>query len=333
MAKKIDITHSRNRFTPNFDAFESRTLPSGAFAGNLARIEQPNHRTLLVRKYDGSNSRQIRNIIYLSDAAAQQKLDLYLPSTPAPNSGYPVVMAIHGGGWYRYSKEQFGPVVEPLTKDGFAVVAVNYQLSLTNVPSWPKAFDDLRQAVGWIHQKADYYQLNSAKVAAIGTSAGGNLAMMLATNPGSALTTDPIKKNRSSSVGQISFNIQAAVSFFGPTDLTSCAKDSRMGAGRAIARYLGGSSSDLPAIYQAASPLSYVSKTTAPIMMIHGTDDNIVPVDQSEKMDQALSKAGVMHQFIEVSGGTHSLMGKNLSYMGRSYKPEVLSFLKQAMKL
>ena len=68
-------------------------------------------------------------------------------------------------------------------------------------------------------------------------------------------------------------------------------------------------------------------------MMIHGTDDLLVPVDQSEKMDQALSKAGVMHQFIEVSGGTHSLMGKNLSYMGRSYKPEVLSFLKQAMKL
>ncbi|MFM7319139.1 MAG: alpha/beta hydrolase fold domain-containing protein, partial [bacterium] len=227
-----------------------------------------------------------------------------MPSTAAPASGYPVILAIHGGGWHKYSKEQFSPAVEPLTSEGFAVVAVNYQLATSRAPSWPMALTDLWQSVGWINRQSANYRLNPQQITALGTSAGGNLAMLLATGAGT-----PFASTSSAASPQNLPKIQAAVSFFGPTELESCSADSRRGAGIAITRFLGGSVTELPDLYQAASPLNHVSKTTAPILLIHGTADDLIPVSQSEKMADALSKAGVMNQLIEVPGGIHAQIG------------------------
>lgn len=280
-----------------------------------------------------SNPTIYRNIVYLNDGQRKEKLDVYLPSTPAPTGGYPVVLSIHGGGWYRNSKEHFIPAVLPMTNSGFAVVAVNYELSTARKPSWPVALSDLWQAQGWINRQSVTYQLNPQKIAAIGTSAGGNLAMMLATgfqpsNPstGRQLQGNPISNQKLP-------KINAAVSFFGPTELASCANESRKGAGRAIARFLGGSSIDYPQRYKNASPINHVSKTTSPIMMIHGTSDDVIPVNQSEKMADALASAGVFFKLIKVAGGTHSNIGSNLVYMNKSYESEIVSFLRKAMNL
>lgn len=282
---------------------------------------------------DATLANAIRNIVYLNDGQRSEKLDLYLPSTPAPSEGYPVMLAIHGGGWHKNSKEHFIPAVQQLTSDGFAVVAVNYQLATAKSQSWPTAIQDLEQALGWINRQSAKYKLNPEKIAAVGTSAGGHLAMLLATGFDTSSLSSGRPATGIQNTAQNLPKIKAAVSFFGPTELASCAAESQMGAGIAISRFLGGSSTDYPDRYQAASPLNHVSKTTAPILMIHGTADDLIPINQSEKMDYALAAAGVMHQLIVVPGGTHTNLTSRLGYMQKSYQAEVVSFLKKAMNL
>jgi acetyl esterase/lipase len=338
------------KFTLNHELFENRFLPSSlqpvavmrpsSAINSSAETSKLLHHQLDKRTNKsfekGSKSvsgENIKNIIYSDNQDGDRRLDLYLPKSAAPVAGYPVIMAIHGGGWHRFSKDQFAPVVKPLTKQGFAVVAVNYQLSTPSSPSWPGAIVNLDEALGWIHHNALTFRLNPTKVAAIGTSAGGYLAMMLATNPNLQSVKRDVDHFELKQTDDELIRIQAAVSFFGPSDLAECAAESRSGAGKAISRFLGGSSSKYPHRYELASPINHVSKTTAPIMFIHGTDDRLIPINQSEKMASALAAAGVNHHFIEVQGGNHALMGRDLTYMGKSYTSEVVRFLKQVLKI
>ena len=106
---------------------------------------------------------------------------------PAPAGGWPVIVAIHGGGWRRFNKQEYGPrVASAFVPNGYVVVAPNYLLSARNRPSWPINFQDVQSAVLWVKANASRYGIDPTRVVAMGESAGANLANLLGTESGAA---------------------------------------------------------------------------------------------------------------------------------------------------
>lgn len=272
----------RHALQPDFPAaLETRQLPSAS------PISAARH--AIVRATASSPGVLIaRDVVYEPGAGRAGLLDVYAPRGRAPANGWPVVLAIHGGGWRRFSKEQYGPKAAALVPDGFVVVAPNYTLSAKGSPSWPEAFDDVQNAVRWVKSHAAQFKLDSNRIAAMGESAGGHLAAML------GVAADD------------SARVRAVVSISGPTDLISLARESS-DARPAVAQFLGGPVIRLRSRYRDASPIAHVTPDDSPMLLVHGSDDSLVPPIQSRQLSKALTAAGVRNRVLILSGVDHEV--------------------------
>ena len=121
----------------------------------------------------------------------------------------------------------------------------------------------------------------------IGGSAGGHLAAMVAlTGPADGL--DPPGPDEA-----ISCRVQCSVDFYGPSDLQKAAE---------LSKTLGKSRNAAQELFRAASPVTYVDRNDPPMLILHGTADKIVLVEQSELLAEALQKAGVEHELVVIDG-------------------------------
>ena len=220
------------------------------------------------------------NVPYPTPAGPSESLNVYLPPGPAPPGGRPVLIAIHGGGWRRLDKAGYGDrIASAFVPLGYVVVAPNYMLSAPGRPSWPVNLDDVRSVVAWVRTNADALGINPNEVAAIGESAGANLAALLGTDPGPPGS------------GGVSTQVEAVIAFSTPTNLSVLDAQSPL-AGLAAAQFLGGSPQQVPASYAAASPIDHVAPGDPPMLLVHGLEDPLIPVSQSETMAAALTAAG-----------------------------------------
>ena len=96
------------------------------------------------------------------------------------------------------------------------------------------------------------------------------------------------------------------VSFSSPTDLPALYSASPE-AGKAVAQFLGGPPTAVPANYIAASPVDQVSPGDPPTFLVHGGNDPLVPVSQSQELAAALTEAGVPNQLVVIPGAGHDL--------------------------
>jgi acetyl esterase/lipase len=223
--------------------------------------------------------------------SSSERLDIHFPEGPTPAGGRPVLIAIHGGGWRRFNKDGYGDrIASAFVPRGYVVVAPNYALSAPGRPTWPTNLEDVQSVVSWVRIHAVELGINPNEVAAIGESAGANLAALLGTVPGTSGTPG------------VSVQVNAVVAFSTPTNLPALYAESPL-AGRAVAQFLGGSPQQVPARYIAASPIDQVSPGDPPMLLVHGLEDPVVPVSQSEMMAAALSAAGVPNKPILVQGG------------------------------
>ena len=265
----------------------------------------------------------LRNLVYRTEGDRPERLDLYLPAGTPPSGGWPVVLAIHGGGWRRFSKEMYGPKVAPLTRAGFAVAAVDYTLSSPGRPSWPENFEDLRDAVRWLRGNAAPLSLDPSRIAAIGESSGGHLAALLGTVPDGPLASEGASSGSSST---ISSRVEAVVDFFGPADLAALVVDS--GGGLAAVQMLGGPPFQIPVAYRDASPVSHVTPDDPPVLIFHGAADPVVNLRQSEVLSATLTAAGVPNRLVVFPRAGH---GFGLSAGRGLVLGEVVGFLRAAL--
>lgn len=256
-----------------------------------------------------------RNISFPTADGGSELLDLYRPSGPPPAGGWPVIMAIHGGGWFHYSKGPYGRrIASAFVSRGFAVVAPGYLLSRRVSPTWPINLEDVQSAVRWTSTQGVSLGLDPKRIVAMGESAGGHLAEMLGT--GSTATLD----------SGVSDRVSAVVSFSGPADLASLFRQSPQ-AGARESRFLGGPPNAVPDAYKAASPVDQVRSGDPPMLLIHGQADPLVPASQSREMYSALLAAGVPSRLILLPGAAHAL---NFPLRYSNLIPQILAFLDQA---
>jgi acetyl esterase/lipase len=266
----------------------------------------------------------VSNVVYEDVAGRQETLDLYVPRGTPPPGGWPVLVAIHGGGWRRFSKDEYGPrVAAQFLPAGIAVVAMNYTLSAPGTPSWPANFEDVRNAVRWARANAGTFDLNPDEFAAIGESAGGHLAALLGTNPDGPITSggDPAAGDV---YGSVPARVQAVVDFYGPTSLAALETESAAAA-PAVVQFLGGNPAQIPQSYADASPVDHVTPATPPTLILQGTADTLIPPDQAAALASALTSAGVAHRVIDVAGAPH---GFEFQPSGRKLFTGILAFLR-----
>jgi len=262
--------------------------------------------------------RRLANLEYANHGGQRvMLLDLYLPAAE-PQAPLPVIVWIHGGGWFRGSKEDCR--LAWLANEGYAVASVGYRLSWEK--QWPAQIDDCREAVRWLRTHAAKYRLDPQHFVAAGASAGGHLAALMGTLD-------------APSDESVSSRVQAVCEYYGPSDLlTMPANTPKPGVADADlaksygAKLLGGIVRDRPEIARAASALQQVSADDPPLLILHGDKDSQVPLDQSERLVAKLQEAKVPATLHVVVGAGHG--GKQFD--SDEVKAAIRKFLKQSLR-
>ena len=202
-----------------------------------------------------------------------------------------------------------------LVPHGYAVVGINYRLSQQAI--FPAQIHDVKAAIRWIRAHATDYGLEPDHIGAWGSSAGGHLVALLGTSGNvSTHTVGDITLDIEGSVGDYlsySSQVQAVVDWFGPTDflrmgdVPGASNHNRPHSPES--RLIGGPIQANPELSTLANPITYISAEDPPFLIMHGTDDRTVPINQSELLYEALQASltpqGTEVRFESVSGAGH----------------------------
>jgi len=207
----------------------------------------------------------------------------------------PCIVFIHGGGWRGGNRKVHVPQILDFAKRGYVTATIQYRL----VPSarFPAQIEDVKCAIRYLRASADKYQLDPDRIGAVGFSAGAHLVMMLGVMD---------KQDGLEGTGghpEQSSKVQAVVAFFGPTDLG--ASDIPAVSGGMVNDFLDSTKEENPEVRKTASPITYVDKDDAPLLIYQGTKDPLVPHTQAYLMADAMTKTGMPGRIELLPGAGH----------------------------
>ncbi|MDX2235103.1 MAG: alpha/beta hydrolase [Hyphomonadaceae bacterium] len=223
-----------------------------------------------------------------------QVVDLWLPAGAGP---HPVVVMVHGGCWRTdiAVRTLMNYVAEDLRQHGLAVWNIEYRGVDRPGGGYPGTFADAAAATDALRRAAPQYNLRTDRIAAVGHSAGGHLALWLAGRaklPASSplRTADPLR-------------IDAVVSIGGLPDLAvnATAGDAACGADITIA---GAASADRPDIFADTSPAALLPLGVRQ-RIVHGAQDRIAPSWLGRAYATKAAAAGDDVRFIEAPATGH----------------------------
>ena len=219
------------------------------------------------------------------------KIEAYLtkPVNSPETSNLPAIIFPHGGPMAR-DYAGFDYWAELFANRGYVVFQPNfrgssgygYEFEMASIEGWGQAMqDDLQDASQWlIEQKI----IDPKKVCIAGASYGGYAALMAAVKHGESF--------------------KCAASFAGVSDLDRIVKDARYFTNKEVVRKQLGTDSDK---LEAASPINFAKQINIPILLIHGTDDKIVPIKHSRRMADELEDYDKEVRYIEIEDANHHL--------------------------
>jgi acetyl esterase/lipase len=246
-----------------------------------------------------------RNIVYGSEDISKQAMDLYLQGshTGEPNwfvlaeEPRPTVIHFHGGAWLDGDKTQEDMRILPYLEQGWHVVNVNYRLGENTAP---KAVDDAMCALLWVSKNAENYRFDTDKIVLTGFSAGGHLALI------SGFLNH--KSQSHSCFSGDNLNIQAVVNWFGISDIAALDTYFQFKLFPPEFNYPRrwiGNEDSLQSISELYSPINHITPDSPSTLTIHGTNDLVVPYNQSVALHKALEKAGVRNRLITLENRNH----------------------------
>ena len=265
-----------------------------------------------------------KNLVYASIGGRNLHLDAYLPDTPARRR-HAGVMLIHGGGWRSGDRSQAVPMAQRLAAAGYAAIAVEYRLSPE--AHYPAALHDLKSAVRWMRAHARELTLDTSRIAALGCSAGGQLAALLGTTNG-----DPRFEGTVGTAGHAS-TIQAIVDIDGVLDLTHPAesgKDTGSAQPSAGASWFGATYRERPDLWREASPLRHAGRQTPPVLFVNsslerfhaGRDEMIVKLQAHGVTSQVHTLPDTPHPFWLFHPWFDTTCGYVETFLSRIFPPQ-----------
>lgn len=241
------------------------------------------------KELDNSSEEIYTNLSYGQDAA--QKMDVYLPASRTEST--PLVVMFHGGAWVDGDKADLNFIQDSLLHRGIATVNVNYRFASSS-NHYEGMMSDVSAALSYVKKNADEWNVRQSGDILLGVSAGGHIALLYAyayKQPG---------------------EVNAVISLAGPSIFSSEYLSYASAALKQPLEYMAGaeiSGSVLNEKFAEASPANRISNV--PTLLIHGTADVVVPIAQSEFLDQELSAHKIDHKLVSIQGAGHDLSISN----------------------
>lgn len=302
--------------TPAFLTFLAVPLLAGF---SFAEEKQPPKAAPLA----ASDVELIRDVEFGKGGSRTLHMHIALPKGEAKELR-PVFVFIHGGGWHGGHRNAGLPFATGFAQQGYVGATIEYRFS--QEAKFPAQIEDCKCAIRFLRANAEKYHLDPDRIGVMGASAGGHLVALLGT------TANEKEFEGTGGSEKFSSRVQAVCDWFGPTDF------SRMHEGKSTidhaspdspeSQLLGGTAAENPDKAKRASPLTYVSKDSAPTLIMHGDQDQLVPVAQSESFAAALKKAGVDVTLHVIKGAGHGGPGFNTE----DVRHEVQEFFNQHLK-
>ena len=247
--------------------------------------------------------RKVGDLVFAEVDGRELLLDLYLPQASKPP---PLIVYVHGGAWRTGSKDSM-----PLTAllgEGYAIASVDYRL--TPEAPFPAQVHDIKAAIRFLHGNQSRYPYDGRKVAIAGSSAGGHLAALVGVTNHSAELEGFVGPHLNQSS-----EVHAIVAYFGASNLltilhqsTPCALSVRKPPLRLL---LGGQPEQQRQLAMLASPVFHVDRSDSPLLLLHGDQDQQMPINQSDELHGKFKSLGLPVALHILHGAAH---GRNLFY-------------------
>lgn len=235
------------------------------------------------------NFRCFLNIPYINN----RNLDIIMPKDE-PLTKIPAVIYLHGGGWGKGAKDNYGGHLWNLEmiKHGIAAVSVEYTLKREKI--FPQQIIDIKNAIRFLRTKGNDYGIDGSKIGIWGHSSGGHLAVLAA-----ASGDNSEWENETSTV------VQACATIAGPIDLNNVIKKGDNAAAHLFGKEIE-TINDAKELVAKANPLNYITEKMPPTLIVHGEKDILVPIEESEKLFKAIPSA----QFMRFKSADHFFLNE-----------------------
>jgi acetyl esterase/lipase len=266
---------------------------AGVSPGARARMRStPLFLVDLVRGIGPAEARVTRGVLFATHDGIPLTLDVYRPPGSAyrpPEPGRaPAVVQIFGGAWQTGTPSANGAFADYLAAHGYVVFAIDYR----HAPrwQWPTQLADVQAGLEWVRVNGARYGADPARLALVGRSSGGQLAMVAGYGPGAPA-------------------VQAVVIYYGPVDLTEGyrhpPRPDPLHVRGVEAAFLGGTPEEQPLRYRAASPITYVTRPLPPTLLIYAGRDNIVEPGFGAMLQRRLRETGTTSVLLEIPWAEH----------------------------
>jgi acetyl esterase/lipase len=231
----------------------------------------------------------------------------------------PAVVLIHGGGWSTGDQYKFTKMGYSFAEEGYVVMLPTYRL-YRDAP-FPACLEDVKNSIRWLRANAKKYNIDPNRIGAYGNSTGATLALTVVVTGEKELEGDGPNQDQSS-------ELQAVVGSGAVGDMlhsthSKRAKSAYLNMARGTDRNL--SESKANKLMKAASPSSYITKSAPPILLVHGTKDDVVIINSTDEFVGAMKKAGADITYLRFEGAGHSVMGQK----GKETTPAMMKFFKK----
>ena len=248
-------------------------------ASPLAGVQQPQQASAAFPV--PATVRVVRDVVYAEYGSRQLKLDIYRPPDSTAKRLVPGVIAVRGGNWQGGAKETYGFIAGNIANAGFVAVSIEYRAS--GEAKFPAAVHDVKAAVRWMRANAATYGIDPRAIGAVGGSAGAHLVALVGTSAG--------VKDLEGSGGHAaaSSEVQAVVAMACPCNLL---RASRTADDTPLARFIGSPLQSHLDVLKAASPVTYVSRRSPPLLLMHSQTDPAVAFERSVEIEDLYEQAG-----------------------------------------
>ena len=224
---------------------------------------------------------EIKNIEYKNVNGKSLQIDMYKPGNLTEK--VPLLVLIHGGGWRGGDRADYKVYMIPFAKEGYITATVSYRF-ISDSP-YPGCAEDIEDAVQWFFNNSEKYGYDPDRIALIGGSAGGHLALL----GGYGWKSSAVKNDTTLTNNENIHRIKAVVDFYGPADLTTEYARNHS----TVTSFLQKTYDEAPELFLEASPVHYLDKNDPPTLIFQGTSDELVPVSQSDNLKKQLDSLGV----------------------------------------
>lgn len=217
------------------------------------------------------------------DLVAGLPVEIYGPREPGD---FPVVVMLHGGGWFGGSPASMEPLASSLASAGIVVFNSTYR---TSVGGYPESFDDVACDIRFAVSTAPEFTTSTGPLTVVAHSAGAHI--------GSVVSLAGDLFGRDCDVGA-EVVVDRFVGLAGPYDPTLYSA--------VLTGYFGTRLEEDSAPWEAGSPYSYLDDNPdLRMLLVHGTGDDLVPIRSSELLAEAAADAGIDVALEELPGATH----------------------------